>query len=170
MNIKKILSITTTAILLLTAISLPVLAASNETQSSIGSRTLLRRGDANLDGIINTGDSAFILKYLNGEVSLAGPGNLHYKIADANGDGTVDKNDAACILAGNVVNTTYSQMKGDANLDGTLNTGDVSTILRYIEGIIEVGEFAYCLADCNDDGIVNNTDAELLLDYLIMNT
>lgn len=56
MNIKKILSITTTAILLLTAISLPVLAASNETQSSIGSRTLLRRGDANLDGIINTGD------------------------------------------------------------------------------------------------------------------
>ena len=62
MNIKKILSISMTAILLLTAISLPVLAASYETNASIGSRTLLRRGDANLDGVINTGDAAYILK------------------------------------------------------------------------------------------------------------
>ena len=156
-----------TAILLLTAISLPVLAASYETNASIGSRTLLRRGDANLDGVINTGDAAFILKYLNGEVSLVGSSNLHYKIADANGNGTVDNNDALCILQGNVLNTTYSQMNGDANLDGVLNTGDAVTILRYVEGIIEVGEFAYCLSDCNNDGIVNNTDAELLLDYLL---
>ena len=58
-------------------------------------------------------------------------------------------------------------MKGDANLDGVLNTGDAVTILRYVESIIEVGEFAYCLADCNDDGIVNNADADLLLNYLM---
>ncbi len=39
----------------------------------------------------------------------------------------------------------------------------------YFENVLKIGEFAYCLADCNNDGIVNNMDAELLLNSL-MNT
>ena len=45
--------------------------------------------------------------------------------------------------------------------------GYAATISRYAAGIIDIGEFAYALSDVNNDGLVNQTDAELVLQYSV---
>ncbi|MEG1772021.1 MAG: S8 family serine peptidase [Clostridia bacterium] len=52
-------------------------------------------GDVNEDGDINTGDAAFILRYVSDLCTLD---ENQLKLADVNGDGSVDTGDAALIL------------------------------------------------------------------------
>ena len=55
-------------------------------------------------------------------------------------------------------------IRGDANLDGKVNTSDPVSILAYLFG----GQADVCVDACdvNDDGAVNLCDASLLLGYL----
>ncbi|MEG1772823.1 MAG: Ig-like domain-containing protein [Clostridia bacterium] len=52
-------------------------------------------GDANLDGLVNTGDAAFVLRSLIGLETLSDAGRA---VADVNNDGLVNTGDAALIL------------------------------------------------------------------------
>ncbi len=56
---------------------------------------------------------------------------------------------------------------GDANGDGDVNDGDVTTLGNYIVGK-ELPAFDEDGADVNLDGIVSIADATILIDYLII--
>lgn len=49
-------------------------------------------GDANGDGVVNTGDVSAMLRH------FLGMGDINAELADVNGDGTVNTGDAACLL------------------------------------------------------------------------
>ncbi len=169
MKLKRIFSAIITVIMVLIALTVPVLAAQDADYSvtAIGGTKYLRRGDANLDGVVNMDDAWFIADYQGGYVSLIGTGNRHFNIVDVNGDGFINDDDFRAIYFGNVPDVLYGNKIGDANLDGVINTGDASMILRYVDGHVNIGEFAYALSDVNNDGLVNRTDAELVLQYTV---
>lgn len=54
-----------------------------------------KRGDANCDGVLTTGDSTYILQHISGQRSLAG---LENETADANADGTINTGDVVYVL------------------------------------------------------------------------
>ena len=54
---------------------------------------------------------------------------------------------------------------GDANLDGKVNTGDSTLILKYCADMVELNEEQLHYADANHDGKVNTGDATRILRY-----
>ena len=52
-------------------------------------------GDANLDGVVNTGDAATISKYAAGLIDI---GEFAYALSDVNNDGLVNQTDAELVL------------------------------------------------------------------------
>lgn len=57
----------------------------------------------------------------------------------------------------------HGGMLGDANEDGTVNTGDATMVLRHAAGIVTLDGQAYLNADINQDGTVNTGDATYIL-------
>lgn len=57
---------------------------------------------------------------------------------------------------------------GDANLDGKLNTGDSTKILKHIADIEKLTSAQQRVADFNLDGDINTGDCVCILHYLIM--
>jgi hypothetical protein len=56
---------------------------------------------------------------------------------------------------------------GDANLDGTVDSQDVTTILQYCADMLPIFEDAQVyMSDMNNDGVVNTYDAVLILKML----
>lgn len=55
-----------------------------------------------------------------------------------------------------------SEVKGDANGDGSVNIADVALICRYIMGEAQLSADARELCDMNGDGSINVTDAVLV--------
>lgn len=122
-------------------------------------------GDANLDGMVNSDDALFILKYLKGEATLLS--DIHKTRADANDDKIITISDAIAILEGNIAATVLKSIKvGDVNLDGLVTAADASLLLQYCNGSVGIGEIALPPADFNRDGIININDVYALLDYL----
>ena len=52
-------------------------------------------GDANLDGVVNTGDAATISRYAAGIIDI---GEFAYAVSDVNNDGLVNQTDAELVL------------------------------------------------------------------------
>ena len=122
-------------------------------------------GDANLDGMVNSDDALFILKYLKGEATLLS--DIHKTRADANDDKIITISDAIAILEGNIATTVLKSIKvGDVNLDGLVTAADASLLLQYCNGSVGIGEIALPPAEFNSDGIININDVYALLDYL----
>lgn len=55
---------------------------------------------------------------------------------------------------------------GDVNGDGKINVADIVELVRYLNGNPS-GKFIYAEADVNNDGMVNETDAETLGDKIV---
>ena len=54
---------------------------------------------------------------------------------------------------------------GDANGDGTVNTADAVTVLKYAAEMIQLSDTQLRLADVNRNGTVNTSDATVILRY-----
>ncbi len=123
-------------------------------------------GDANLDGVLNSDDALFVLKYIKGEVQFLS--DLHLDIADVTGDDVINIDDAIRILES--IDDPYHKARicknGDVNFDGVVTAADASLLLQYCNGSVGIGEIALPLADFNEDGAININDVYALLDYL----
>lgn len=96
-------------------------------------------GDANLDGMVNSDDALFILKYLKGEATLLS--DIHKTRADANDDKIITISDAIAILEGNIATTVLKSIKvGDVNLDGLVTAADASLLLQYCNGSVGIAK------------------------------
>ncbi len=58
-----------------------------------------------------------------------------------------------------------ANLYGDVNLDENLNMADVIILARYIATDITLDDQALANADCNDDGIINNVDLQILVQF-----
>lgn len=78
--------------------------------------------------------------------------------------------DDAKLLVGNLAKLEQAEeglryaalLKGDANLDGTLDICDAVLVERQIEAIEELGDNAYLAGDYDRDGIIEEDDLELI--------
>ncbi|MEG1560181.1 MAG: Ig-like domain-containing protein [Clostridia bacterium] len=68
-------------------------------------------------------------------------------------------------LIGTSGETTYDP--GDANLDGVVNTGDVSFLLKSLIGLEILSDEGRAVSDLNNDGNVNTGDAAIILGMCI---
>ncbi|MEG1560162.1 MAG: dockerin type I domain-containing protein [Clostridia bacterium] len=58
---------------------------------------------------------------------------------------------------------------GDVNLDGEINSGDASLILKYLSELCELDNNQLILADYNNDKVVNSGDVSSILKFLVSN-
>lgn len=75
--------------------------------------------------------------------------------------------DLSCITEDLVVRPEYRRL-GDANGDDLINTGDASTVLRYVVDLTDLDEDALIVSDFNGDNAVNTGDAAAILTYAVM--
>ena len=60
--------------------------------------------------------------------------------------------------------TVTSVLKGDANLNGKVNSTDATAVLRYAAKLrTDFNEFSILAADANQNGKINATDATRIL-------
>lgn len=140
------------------------ISSANSASSQFGVMIILK-GDVNFDGVVNSDDALYILKYIRGDLQFIS--STHATIADVNRDGAVNINDAILILENGVTHpflTAY--LIGDVNLDGVINASDANLLLRYCNSTVGETALALCLADCNRDGAVDTNDVLAILDYL----
>ena len=91
--------------------------------------------------------------------------NLNTKLGDINQDGVVSKDDSDLLmkyLAGydDVELTAEQKIIADVNSDGKINGKDATRVLQ----IIKASE--YKTGDINQDGVVSQSDSDLLMKYL----
>ena len=127
-------------------------------------------GDMNGDGEVTLRDSYIMTRMLSNEEEY----NL--AAADYNGDGTFTVRDPAKlvndIIASGVLGEKYKQpsdiviLKGDANLDGTVDLADLTVIAKYDLSSASypfINEVAYINADMNSDDAVDSTDLSKMI-------
>ena len=121
-------------------------------------------GDITLDGKVDINDLTLIQNGLNGvdKVTL-----VQYKLCDINKDGKVDNEDAVT-LRGKVSKLTKYK-KGDINLDGKVLNDDVRILENYVLGKTTLTIDQLALSDYNNDGVVNNNDANALAKAISQN-
>lgn len=137
----------------LTALSLPMTSVFAEG---------FAKGDVDMDGVITGRDAAIVSQYADGTLKLD-LNNEQLALADMNGDGTVDTEDAALIAE----NQEYKF--GDINEDGRVEIPDCTTVLRMvlikkIDPEIDFGE-KEIQADIDLDGDIDVYDAYCILEY-----
>lgn len=83
--------------------------------------------------------------------------------ADLDGDKVIPTVDGAIVTAS--VKGLFAKA-GDANLDGKVTVADAIEVLKHSAGITTLADDAFDNADVNADGVVNGTDATLILKYI----
>lgn len=127
-------------------------------------------GDVNDDDIVNSEDALLVLQYATGDKKID---DDIKKVADVDGNGSVDRLDAQLILkkASNKINKfpveegAYGFSAGDVNQDGKVNTDDFQYILDYLSGKFFLTEYQQVLADVSGDNEVTQLDADLISNY-----
>ena len=143
---KKTLCACMAAVLALA--SLPVLGASAE-------ETTYALGDVDMDGVVTNDDATMISRYVLGCITLT---EEQLKLADVNEDGVVDLTD---------VTKLYNEKKiyvlGDVDMDGVVTGHDTAMVSRYVlDDTYTLTEEQLKLADVNEDGTVDQADADKL--------
>lgn len=124
-------------------------------------------GDAVEDGIINSRDTLFVARAVNG---LENPTGYDFVFSDINGDNKLDSVDYELIRlvsvdrypAGYQPLTDYTRY-GDVNEDNIVNITDSEAVLSYLKGTTSFSEQQLINADINDSGDVTEIDYELIL-------
>ena len=126
---------------------LPILAAIIPACAILG-----QPGDFNGDGLVDCEDGRLV-----SEQAIAGSSDLIY---DLDSNGVVNRNDAFewLRIAGRQ-NVGAPYLLGDANLDGSVDTGDYGGVYNKNKFATETGP---CHADVNVDGVVDVTDALII--------
>lgn len=125
-------------------------------------------GDVNLDGEINTEDSIYLARYLEGTEGY----ELNEKAtinADVNLDGIVDEIDFDLLfkyVSGH--NIIFPIKYGDVNLDGKITSRDIIMLRQYLDGSygVELSEQAKICADVNLDGLLNDIDVTVITRWI----
>ena len=136
----------------------------SKTQQDVINGYLNKVGDVNRDGYISISDVTAIQYHIAGTSPLS-ERNLTY--ADVNLDGKVDNHDATLIQKYNIKIVDILPIKyGDVNDDGIINIKDVTEIRKHTGGIATLTGHNLEAADVNLDGLINDTDAEILQEYI----
>ncbi len=118
-------------------------------------------GDVNKDGRVTILDVTILRQYLLGTRELDAEA---LKAADYNLDGTVNEADADLIQKSLGNNTEAVGMVGlgDVNKDGRVTILDVTILRQYLLGMRELDAEALKAADYDQNGTVNEADADLI--------
>lgn len=143
--------------------------------------TLIKNGDVNRDGVIDTNDSDAIRRH------LLSPEHENYKeltaqeliYADLDGDGYINTVDSTKIIqavngfcahdAVNAVQPVETVLLGDANGNGAVAVDDATTISRTVRNMdynICTTNAQLVAADVNQDGVVSDADADTIEKYI----
>ena len=132
-------------------------------------------GDVNEDGEVTEADSSYLTRYLSKweGYELSAEGLLN---ADVNSDGKVNNKDSLILdrhIEGweGYETLPYKEIEnminyGDVDENGEVNISDVTTLRRYLQGLISLNKINVSNSDVNGDGGVNEIDAQLLQQYL----
>ena len=143
---KKTLCACMAAVLALA--SLPVLGASAE-------ETTYALGDVDMDGVVTNDDATMISRYVLGYITLK---EEQLKLADVNEDGVVDLTDVTKLY-----NEKQIYVLGDVDMDGVVTGHDTAMVSRYVlDDTYTLTEEQLKLADVNEDGVVDQADADKL--------
>lgn len=138
---------------------------SNDTEAlALKISSFYQVGDLTLDGKVDINDLTLLQNALNNadKVSL-----VQYKLCDVNGDSKIDNNDAVTLRG--KVSKVKKYKKGDVNLDGKVLNDDVKILENYILGKTTLTIDQMALSDYNNDGVVNNNDANALAKAISQN-
>lgn len=112
-------------------------------------------GDYNYDGVVNAADVDFSARGVNGGIENA--------LLDLTGTGTVEDADLTTLLQSGAIGSSASNAfdgqntwRGDANLDGQVNSTDALALGSNWQTGSGMG---WATGDFNGDGAVNSTDA-----------
>ena len=143
---KKTLCACMAAVLALA--SLPVLGASAE-------ETTYALGDVDMDGVVTNDDATMVSRYVLGYITLT---EEQLKLADVNEDGVVDLTDVTKLY-----NEKQIYVLGDVDMDGVVTGHDTAMVSRYVlDDTYTLTEEQLKLADVNEDGVVDQADADKL--------
>ena len=143
---KKTLCACMAAVLALA--SLPVLGVSAE-------ETTYALGDVDMDGVVTGHDTAMVSRYVLGYMTLK---EEQLKLADVNEDGVVDLTDVTKLY-----NEKQIYVLGDVDMDGVVTGHDTAMVSRYVlDDTYTLTEEQLKLADVNEDGVVDQADADKL--------
>ena len=156
---------------------------------NVGSSSAALLGDVDLNGSIDAGDAALILRYIVRLNTLSAEALAN---ADANQDGTVNAADASAVLRYIVRLDTLPPSGvpvtmpptppptatptptpapnpgiGDADCNGVLTAADAAAILRYIVRLSNLSPQGMINADANNDGKITAADAAAILRYIV---
>lgn len=118
-----------------------------------------KRGDINLDGSIDAQDIKLLNKYLKKQVNLT---TVQLNVADFNGNGIIDINDLNELQSYLNDSTSSTNVVGDINLDGTVDSNDVIILSKYVDGEIKLNQEQLKYADIDSDGVIGENDIEQL--------
>ena len=129
-------------------------------------------GDVSKSGYIEQADYDILDKYLAGSYELDA---VERRNADVNRDGKIDKLDLVLIeglVKKYFTNDLLSPMTnytlyGDVDMNGIVNSRDASTVTRYVKDMIGLDEQQIKNADVNADGKVDDTDRELIQEFVV---
>ena len=116
-----------------------------------------KRGDINLDGKIDNTDLDLLSKYLKKQANL---NTVQINVADYNNNGIIDNNDLYELEE--YLNTEINKTKtlGDINFDNVVDSNDVILLNKYVLKQISLTKEQLNYADINDDGVVDEKDAD----------
>lgn len=80
-------------------------------------------------------------------------------------DQTADASSVGAAVKALVEEILKARLKGDVNLDGTVDTGDTAEVLQYAAEYKELTEEQHKAADVNGDGVSDSSDASGILQY-----
>ena len=112
-------------------------------------------GDVDMDGVVTGHDTAMVSRYVLGYITLK---EEQLKLADVNEDGVVDLTDVTKLY-----NEKQIYVLGDVDMDGVVTGHDTAMVSRYVlDDTYTLTEEQLKLADVNEDGVVDQADADKL--------
>lgn len=118
-----------------------------------------KRGDINLDGVVDNKDLELLGKYLKRQANL---NTVQVNVADYNGTGNIDDTDL--YEMGEYLNSEVSKVNtlGDINSDNVIDSKDVVLLEKYVAKQIKLNKETLEYADMNEDDVIDLKDVELL--------
>ncbi len=112
-------------------------------------------GDVDMDGVVTNDDATMIYRYVLAYITLT---EEQLKLADVNEDGVVDLTDVTKFY-----NEKQIYVLGDVDMDGVVTGHDTAMVSRYVlDDTYTLTEEQLKLADVNEDGVVDQADADKL--------